>query len=75
VTFVVARDRLPAGEPETGRLELRAVVLMRGANALPVDPCRASVEIVDDAGRTAVFVPPPAPELSAATGGDPSASP
>jgi hypothetical protein len=73
-TFAVAGDRLPAGEPGTGRLQLRAVVLMGSDNALPVDPCRASVEIVDEAGRTAVWVPPPAPEFSAAVRGDSTGS-
>ena len=54
----VERDRLPAGEPGTGRLQVRAVVVSWNPEGLPPGPVRASVEVLNAAGRTLVFLPP-----------------
>jgi hypothetical protein len=56
--FSVERDRLPAGEPGTGRLQVRAVVVAWNAEGLPPSPVRPSVELLNAAGRTLVFLPP-----------------
>jgi hypothetical protein len=58
----VDRGRLPGGEP-SGRLQVRAVVVMSSQSALPIDPCRPSVEILDGFGRTVVLIPPPVGDL------------
>jgi hypothetical protein len=54
----VERNRLPAGEPGTGRLQVRAVVVSWNPEGLPPSPVRPSVEVLNAAGRTLVFLPP-----------------
>jgi hypothetical protein len=56
--FSVDRDRLPAGEPGTGRLQVRAVVVAWNPEGLPPSPVRPSVEVLNAAGRTLVLLPP-----------------
>jgi hypothetical protein len=61
----VERDRLPAGEPGTGRLQVRAVVVAWNPEGFPPGPTRPSVEVLNPAGRTLVFLFPPGPSSPA----------
>jgi hypothetical protein len=55
--LTVRREQLPASE--SGRVQVRAVVLTWNVNGLPPGPIRSSAEILNAQGRTLVYVPPP----------------
>lgn len=55
-SFSVERNRLPAGEAGTGRLQVRAVVVAWNPEGLPPGPIRSSVELLNSAGRTTLVL-------------------
>jgi len=56
----VDAGRLGPGEEGTGRVQVRAVVVVSNPNALPIDPCRVGLEVMSTAsGRTLVALPSP----------------
>jgi hypothetical protein len=58
--LTVRREQLPASE--SGRVQVRAVVLTWNVNGLPPSPIRSSAEILNAQGRTLVYLPPPVPD-------------
>jgi hypothetical protein len=62
-SFDVPRDAVErSGEEGTGRIQLRAIVTLSSAQALPIDPCRPGLEVIATAtGQTAFVLPPQAP--------------
>ena len=65
VSFDFDRNKLAeSGETNTGRLEVRAVVVASFPNGSPPDPCRPGVEMISsDNGHTFATMPPPDPDL------------
>ena len=61
--LTVRREQLPPSE--SGRVQVRAVVLTWNVNGLPPGPIRSSAEILNAQGRTLVFVPPGPPDIPA----------
>ena len=61
--LTVRREQLPPSE--SGRVQVRAVVLTWNVNGLPPGPVRSSAEILNAQGRTLVFVPPGPPDIPA----------
>src|SRR5262245_22089144 len=59
--FDVSRAQLAgAGDAGTGRVQVRAVVLLTGGSALPIDPCRSTVEVFSSStGRTVTALASP----------------
>lgn len=59
--LTVRREQLPASD--SGRIQVRAVVLTWNVEGLPPSPIRPAAEILNAQGRTLVYIPPPTNDL------------